>query len=321
MLSSPSQHRIIKPPRLRAGDVIGVVSPAGALSGERLIRLDRGLDYLRRKGYTIVEGRYVREQTGYLAGADEMRANDFNDMLRRPDIKAVFCSRGGYGVTRILDKIDYTAAGEHPKIVLGYSDITALQMALYNKAHLVSFSGPMVAIELGAELPPLTENSLWDMLTNDALHVLSGENPENDLRTISSGVAEGRLLGGCLSVVVSLLGTPWRPDFRNAILLLEDIGEDLYKIDRYFSQLKNAGILDLVNGVVLGRFIDIAADENNNPFVFDDLIAHYLAPLHIPVLLNFPYGHTPLKYTLPLGCRVRLDADRGALHLLESAVQ
>ena len=309
-----------KPSRLQPGETIGVVSPAGPLNETRLHQLDIGLSYLSDKGYRIVLGHHLREQLGYLAGSDKMRADDLNDMLRRPDIQAIFCARGGYGLTRILEKIDYRAAQNHPKIILGYSDVTALHLGMYAKARLITFSGPMVATELGNDLLPLTEDSMWAMLTSENLHVLPGENFPHEMQTLSPGIAEGRLLGGCLSVLVSLLGTPYMPDMRGAILLIEDVGEDLYKIDRCISQLKNAGVLDSVSGVLLGQFVNIAADENNNPVDLQDVLDHYFSSLDVPVLSNFPYGHTPLKITLPIGCRVQLDADSKTVRLLEACL-
>ncbi len=310
----------LKPQRLRPGETIGVIAPAGPLNEMRLQQLERGVHYLFEKGYKVVLGHHVREQQGYLAGTDKMRSDDLNDMLRRPDIQAIFCARGGYGLTRILDRIDYKAAQNHPKIILGYSDITALQMALYAKAGLITFSGPMVAVELGGELQPLTEESMWSMLTTNDLHVLADNNLHYEKQTLSPGRSEGPLLGGCLSVLVSLLGTPYMPELRGAILLLEDVGEDLYKIDRYLSQLGNAGILDSVNGVLLGQFINIAADENEKPLELQHVLDYYFASLNVPVLGNFPYGHTQTKVTAPLGCRVLLDADEKSVRLLESCL-
>ena len=308
----------IKPPKLTAGDTIGVVSPAGPLDETRQERLDLGLAYFQQLGYSTIEGKFTRKQTGFFAGSDEQRARDFNDMLHNPDVKAIFSTRGGYGVARILDKIDYKAAHDFPKIIIGYSDVTALSLALYEKAGLVTFSGPMAAIEL-FDPSPLTANSMWDILLGKTPTLRAKVN-DNVWQQISPGVTEGRLLGGCLSVVVSLIGTPYCPDLNGAILLLEDVSEDLYKIDRLFSQLKNAGILQAVNGIILGHFVDIIPDSSHNPVEFDDIISYYCAPLKIPVLSNFPYGHVPLKYTLPIGCSVRLDAEAGTLKLLEPGV-
>ncbi len=311
-------QEIIRPPRLLPDDTIGVVSPAGPLNAARLERLDRGLAYLRSHGYHIFEGPSLRAQTGYLAGSDNDRARDLNEMLTNPAVRAIFCSRGGYGITRLLHHIDYDAVRRNPKIIMGYSDVTALSLAMVAKTGLITFSGPMVSTELH-DVDPLTEESMWQMLHGEQpiLHAAINGQP---WQPVSPGIAEGRLLGGCLSVLTSIIGTPYCPDFTHAILLLEDVGEELYKIDRLFSQLKNAGILEKVNGILLGQFIDIAPDSNDNPVEFNDLISYYCAPLHIPVLSNFPYGHVPIKYTLPIGCPVRLDADAGTIELLQAGV-
>lgn len=318
MPPSYSSQEIIRPPRLLQGDTIGVVSPAGPLNAIRQERLDRGLAYLRARGYTVLEGKSLRAQTGYLAGSDDERLHDINDMLNNPDVRAIFCSRGGYGISRLLDKIDYDAARRDPKIIMGYSDVTALSLALYKNTGLITFAGPMAAIELH-DIDAFTEHSVWQMLSGES-SILHADIENNPWRIISSGTAEGPLLGGCLSVLSPLIGTPFCPDFVGSILLLEDVGEDLYKIDRLFSHLKNAGILDTVNGIVLGQFVDITPDSNDNPVEFDDIISYYCAPLSIPVISNFPYGHVPKKYTLPIGCPVRLDADAGTLQLLHAGV-
>ena len=314
----PESTLLRKPAQLRPGDTIGVVSPAGPLNDERLERLQSAIRYLENKGYNVVLGRYLRERHGYLAGSDDMRADDVNDMLRRDDVQAIFCTRGGYGLTRILEKIDYSAAMSQPKIMLGYSDVTALQMALLTQARMISFSGPMIAIELGADPAPMTEDSMWSMLTSDVSEISMDELSDDLAHIMSGGKAEGRLIGGCLSVLVSILGTPYMPDMNGTILLLEDIGEELYKIDRYLSQLKNAGILDAVKGVLLGRFVDIAADENDNPIQLQDVLNFYFGSLKVPVLVNIPYGHSSLNLTLPIGCPVQLDADNHKVRLLES---
>ena len=312
------ERQTIKPRRLEAGDGIGIISPAGPLNAQRLERLDRALNYLRQRGFRIFEGQHVREQTGYLAGLDEQRAQDFNDMFANPDVRAVFCSRGGYGITRLLDKIDYDLVQQHPKILVGYSDVTALSLALYEKCRLITFAGPMLAIEM-FDLQPTTADSLWNLLFGDT-PTLTATVDNNAWRTVSPGQVEGVLLGGCLSVISPLIGTPYCPDFKNAILLLEDVGEDLYKIDRLFSHLKNAGVLSRINGIILGSFVDLTPDSNNNPVEFDDIISYYCAPLNIPVISNFPYGHVTVKYTFPIGCRVRLDAENGTVEILEPGV-
>ncbi|NOY58130.1 MAG: LD-carboxypeptidase, partial [Calditrichaeota bacterium] len=200
---------IIFPPPLNSGDLIGVVSPASPPYGEKGIFLDRGLNHLLSKGYRLLEGEHLRDEYGYLAGTDNARANDLNRMIQNPDVKAIFCSRGGYGTTRILDKIDYSTLYSHPKIIMGYSDITALQMAVLSKTGLVSFSGPMVAVEMGNEPDQATEKFCLDILTRVRTLKMNAGHFNDEKIVYRAGSAKGRLMGGCLSMLCSLIGTPY----------------------------------------------------------------------------------------------------------------
>jgi len=263
----------------------------------------------------------VRNQNGYLAGSDQQRADDFNDMFKNRDVKAILCSRGGYGCSRILPLIDFDQCRRHPKIVIGYSDVTILQLALFRICGLVTFSGPMVAIDIGKGLDPLTEGSFWQQISRPVLHSYILEEGGYSPVIYQGGAAEGRLLGGCLTSINSLLGTPFLPDFTGCILVLEDIGEDVYKIDRYFNQLFHAGILHCISGLIMGQFIDCEEEGNPNAsFTIEQVIRHYTKDLNIPVMANLPYGHGEQKYTLPLGCLVRLDASRGEIKMLETGL-
>ncbi len=312
---------IRKAERLNRGDLIGILSPASPPHGEKKEQYGKGVQYLLDRGYRIVEGRHVFREYGYLAGTDEERAEDLNAMFAHPDVRAVFCSRGGYGTPRLLDKIDYAAVKKHPKILLGYSDITCLQLALYAKTGLISYSGPMVAVEMGKGIHPLTEKHFWPLLTSTRRMAMKARVAEFKPQRIHPGAAEGRLLGGCLSLIAPLLGTVYQPDFRGAILVLEDIGEEVYNIDRYLVQLKYAGILKQIKGLVFGQFLDTVDEEKTAPDLsLDEVIHEYTHDLAIPILANFPYGHNEIKYTLPIGCRVRLDAGRGVLATLEPGV-
>ena len=307
----------MKPAALRPGDLIGILSPAGCLSPGKQETLRDGIRYIEQCGYRVITGKFIRSQYGYLAGTDAQRAADLNGMLLDPEIKAVFCARGGYGSTRLLDQIEWKRAAAFPKIIMGYSDITALQLAFYQRFGWITFSGPLVAVELSRPAP-LTAQSLWSVLTGDDTGVTSGDAPDD--WPVFHGSAEGPLLGGCLSVISAMIGTAYCPDFDGAVLLLEDVGENLYKIDCYLSQLRNAGILDRIAGIVLGAFVDLMPDDHHPPLTLADLIRHYLSSLSIPVITGFPYGHIHEKYTLPLGCRVRIDADRNNLQFLEKGV-
>jgi muramoyltetrapeptide carboxypeptidase len=310
-----------KPRPLAPGDLIGVISPASPPKPEKHDQYQNGLNYLRGLGYKVLEGKHVLDQYGYLAGTDESRAADLNEMFRNPKVKAIICSRGGYGTPRLLDLIDYEMVRKHPKILVGYSDITSLQLALYAQTGLVTFSGPMVGVEMGKGILPFTEKHFWGMVGKGSRKLLKAEAGEYVPKMYHAGTGEGRLLGGCLSLINPLIGTPYEPDFTGAILVLEDIGEDVYGIDRYLVQLRYSGILARLNGLIFGQFLDIESSEKTEPTLsLEEVLEKYTRDLNIPIIGNFPYGHQDFKYTLPFGCRVRFDADKGSVRLLESAV-
>ena len=311
------------PPGLKPGDLIGIVSPASPPFGEKVKQYDQGKKYLLQQGYRIIEGEHVLSEYGYLAGSDEQRLHDLNSMLTNPEVRAIIFSRGGYGTPRLLRKVRYDAIESDPKIIVGYSDITSLQLAILAKTGLITFSGPMVAVEMGSGMDPLTEKHLWQMLCQPGLHRLPAQEFEENVPIYRHGAAEGALIGGCLSLVNPLIGTDFLPDFDGAVLLLEDIGEDIYQIDRYFAHLRNAGLLDRINGIVLGQFIDCKADEEDTfpSLTLEQVIRDYTDELDIPVMANFPYGHGMRKFTLPIGARVRMDTKNKSIELLEPVIR
>ena len=242
----------MKPPPLRPGDAIAAVAPASApVSPDRLAR---GVAYLERLGYRVEVGRLGEGPQGYLAASDAARLRELNGALRRPDVQAIFCVRGGYGTLRLLPDVDYAAVRRHPKLVVGYSDVTALHLALYHKAGVTGLSGPMVGVEWGA-LDAASERLFWDLARGAAPRPLLGPGGEA-LQPVRPGTAEGVLLGGNLTLVTRLIGTPYLPDLMGALLFLEDVGEAPYRIDGLLAQLKLAGILDRLGGLVLGGFTE-----------------------------------------------------------------
>lgn len=304
---------ILHPPKLKPGDTIGIVGPASPMMTERLTN---GIQYLQNRGFQIKLGEHIHDVHGYLAGRDDDRVRDLNQMFLDDEVAAIFCTRGGYGAPRILPGVDYEAIRRRPKILVGYSDITALQLAMFKKTGLVTFSGPMVAVEMGKGIDPITEAHFWKVLTEP----ITG----SQMRVKSTsgfclrpGKARGRLLGGCLSLIASLLGTPFLPDFRGAILFLEDVGEEPYRIDRMLAQLKLAGILNEVNGIVFGQFPECVPRSSAPSLNLSEVIAEMTADLRVPILIDFPYGHIDEKYTLPIGVEAALDADAGVLEIVE----
>ena len=309
----------IKPARISNQRTIGIISPASRPLDEAIYR--QGTEYLMKLGYKITPGDHLLNQRGFLAGTDEDRVNDLNAMFRNPEIGAIFCTRGGYGTPRIIDQIDFDAIREQPKILVGYSDVTALNLAIWKKTGLITFSGPMVAVEMGRGIDPFTEQSFWDTLTQINPRGILTNPVDMPIQVFKPGRAEGRLLGGCLSLINVLLGTPYCPDFDGAILILEDIDEEPYRVDRYLAQLKLAGILDQVAGIVLGQFIDCTPKDPEKPtLTLDQIFEDYFGALNIPIITNFAYGHGSIKHTIPIGVQAVLDTSQGGLIITEGAV-
>lgn len=311
---------ILKPPCLRTGDVIGLISPASAPSSSE--KVEKSVRYLEKLGYRTRVGTHVLDVKGYLAGSDTHRADDFNSMIRDSAVKAVFALRGGYGTPRILPLLDYTAVKRHPKIIVGYSDLTALQLALFRKTGLVTFSGPMAAVEMWNGMDPYTEENFWRLVTSATPGGLLPNPDDDSVVSHQGGTATGRLLGGNLSLVTSTLATPFSPAYNKTILVLEEVDEAPHRVDRMLTQLFNAGILRRLSGLVLGRFTDCVPSDPQKPnLTIDQVLADALGRIDCPAMGNLRYGHLPKKLTIPIGVRARLNATKGALEVLESAVR
>lgn len=311
---------IIKPPRLRKGDCIGLIAPASTPSSEEKIL--KGALYLEQLGYRIKCGKHIRTEYGYLAGSDDERSADFNEMVRDKQIKAIFAIRGGYGTPRFLQKIDYRALRANPKIIVGYSDITALQLAVFRKIGLVTFSGPMTGVEMWRDFDSYTEENFWRVLTsNKKIGKLS--NPDNEpLAILRHGKAQGRLIGCNFSLLACLMGTPFLPDLKNSILALEDVEESPHRIDRMLSQLLNAGYLSKLQALVFGKFTDCLPTNPDDPSLsLEQIQEDYTHKIQCPVLANFQYGHVTKKLTLPIGLKSSVDTKRARIEILESAVR
>jgi muramoyltetrapeptide carboxypeptidase len=310
---------ITKPKKLKQGDLIGIISPAS--SPDDLSKINRGVEYLEKLGYRVEIGKNVGTKEGYLAGSDLQRLSDLHEMFNNKNIKAIFSIRGGYGSGRLLDKIDYRLIGNNPKIFVGYSDITALQMAFYAKTGLVTFGGPMVAVDFHDEISPFTEEVFWRTITSDK-KIGRIQNPRKEkFYLLNKGRGQGRLLGGNLSVLTSLMGTDYFPKLKDSILLLEDINEAPYRIDRMLNQLKLAKVLKQVNGVILGHFVDCyEPDPAKQTFTLNEVIMEYFQNSKLPVLYNVKHGHIKENITIPFGLKCSLNATRGFIEIMENAV-
>ncbi|WP_423141915.1 S66 peptidase family protein [Parablastomonas sp. CN1-191] len=308
-----------KPPRLKTGDVVGVVAPASAIDGEDSV--ERAAWWLKGMGLEPRFGPHVAGRYGYLAGTDEDRAADLNAMYADPAVKAVFAMRGGWGGARILPLLDWDAIRRNPKLLLGFSDVTALHLAFARRAGYATIHGGNAT----SSWRPESWESLWRLAFAADVPTLGG--PAGELasgragRTIRGGTARGRLLGGNLTIVSTLMGTPWLPSFKGAILFAEDTNEAEYRIDRMFQQLRLAGVLDDVAGVVFGQCTGCRTTEADyNGFTLDQVIDHYLAPLGIPAFTGGNIGHVSNQLSLPSGALVELDADARTIRLLSPIV-
>jgi muramoyltetrapeptide carboxypeptidase len=314
---------LVRPPRLERGSRIALAAPAGPLLERHDITRAEAL--CRALDYEPVPGAHAAGHYGYFSGTDEERLADLNAAFRDPSIDAVWCIRGGYGVTRILDRVDFEALARHPRPVLGYSDITALLAGVARRAGMVAFHAPTARAEMSLFTRRHFALALTDPRPAAALEPLPVPQDilvphENRIVTIRGGVAEGPLAGGNLSLLQCLVGTPWFPELDGALLFLEDVNEDLYRIDRMLSHLRLAGALSRLRGVLVGRFTNLKRHMSDGALGVDEVLAHYFAPLGIPVAYGLPIGHIDAQWTLPIGVRARFDADSGGVELLEPAV-
>lgn len=291
------------------------------------VELDIARDTLTAMGLTVRIGEHVMARRGYLAGTDEERAADLNRFFADPGIAGIFALKGGWGSARLLPLLDYDAIRRNPKVLVGYSDITALHAGIHARTGLVTFHGPVGL-------------SRWNRFNHDWLQrivfegravtftnvseVPRGELAQrrNRIRTIAPGTATGRLLGGNLSVLAAIVGSDYVPDFDGAILFLEDIDEAPYRIDRMMTQLALAGILDRVSGVVFGECTDCDPGEGSyGSLTLDEILADHLSPIGVPAWHGAMIGHIERQFTLPVGIPVEIDADRGTIRMLEPAVR
>lgn len=317
-----SKH-IVRPPKLGKGSRVALVAPAGPLLERD--DLTRAQALCRALDYEPVLGNNAHARHGYLAGTDAERLSDINSALSDPSIDAIWCIRGGYGSIRLLDGIDYEALVRQPRVVIGFSDITAVLNAITHLTGLVTFHGPVARSSMSAFTRQHFERILARSDSAGRLQRIPAPSgvlipQENRIVTVTGGVAQGRLVGGNLTLLQCLVGTPYFPDLAGAILFLEDVGEDLYRVDRMFAHLRLSGALRHLAGVLVGRFTDLERSGTDGALGFDEVLANYLGPLRIPVAFGFPVGHIEDQWTLPLGVLARMDADAGELDLLESAV-
>jgi muramoyltetrapeptide carboxypeptidase len=313
---------ILRPGRLRKGDTVGLIAPASSVAEDEGIRYAG--DVVRSLGFKLKEGEHLYERQQYLAGSDADRAADVNAMFADSDVDAIFCLGGGYGTPRILPYLDYDRIAANPKVFLGFSDITGILNAMHTKTGLVTFHG-----RSASNYSDYTLAEFRKVLVNPSKRTRIGAPPvfegregkverENRITKISGGAATGRLVGGNLSLIAALMGTPYEPDTRGRILFLEDVHEAPYRIDRMLTNMWLAGKFDDVAGIALGKFTD--ADYDNNTFSLEEVFRMRFESLGVPVVRGLMIGHIKDQTYVPLGVNAKLDADAGTLELLEPAV-
>lgn len=306
--------KLIRPRKLKEGDAVGVVAPAGPVDTEFL---EKGLKVLKGMKLTPVLGKHVLSQRGYLAGKDENRADDLMSMFKNPDVKAILCARGGYGVNRLLPLLKPALIRKNPKIVVGASDITLLLLYLAQKCSLVAFHGPMVGGNFGQYGMKKTKKQFHDLLTGRA----EGKtlvSPKAGV--LNPGVGKGEITGGCLTLLCRSLGTPYEIQTRNKILLIEDVNEAPYKIDGMLWQLKAAGKFKDVKGIVLGEMVN-CHPKKTGAGAMGHLYHEMFDGLAIPIVTNFPIGHGKEMWTLPFGVSATLNAEAKTIQLQHCGVE
>jgi muramoyltetrapeptide carboxypeptidase len=304
----------IKPAPLLPGKTIAVVSPAGP---SEPARLEGGVQALTHWGYKVKVGKFAPGRQAFFSGSEVERQHDLIAAFKDPSVRAIMCTRGGYGSNRLLSTLPYDLIAEHPKIFIGFSDLTALNWALFKHSGLVTFTGPL-ANEMGEGLPQMTLEALFRQIGPGEFNKSLWRGP---LTVLRPGKASGPLYPGCLSIIVTLLGTPYLPDLKGAILVLEDIDEKPYQVDRMLWHLKNAGVFDKISALVMGRMIKCwPKSRRRSQLTLAEMLLELTASRPLPIYLDLPYGHHPERLTLPVGVRARISPEEGLI-LLEDPLR
>ena len=321
---TPAPRNIVKPRRLNSGDTVALVAPASATFNS--VDLDIARESLQALGLTVKVGRNLFGRHGYLAGSDRERAADINEFFKDGSVRAVLPIRGGWGSSRVLPFLDFDAIARNPKVLLGFSDITALLLSVHARTGMVTFHGPNGLGRWDAWSVDYLKRVLFnaEAVTYQNPKGISDKNSltqiEHRVQTITPGAARGRLLGGNLTVLTTILGSPYLPSWDGAILFLEDVDEDLYRIDRMFTQLKLAGVLQRIRGFVFGTCAECGPGEGFASLTLEEIFADHIKPLNIPAWSGAMIGHQMQQWTVPVGADVQIDAAAGTITLLEPAV-
>ncbi len=317
------RRHLIKPPRLRHGDTVALVAPGGHVSD---IAVERAVARVEKLGFRVRLAPNLRAVHGNYGGTVQQRLADLHAMFSAPEVKALWAVRGGSGAISLLAHLDYALIRAHPKVLLGYSDITALHLAIFRRAGLVTFHGPVAMSSqsdysnehLMAVLTDPQPSYTIPMALENSRRAL--EEPHYAIRTVHHGVATGPLMGGNLSLVAALAGTPYAGDFRKAILFLEEVNEEPYRIDRWMTQLDLSGGFKNAAALMVGICDNCGPVEGESALTLEQTLDQHLLPLRVPAVTGYSFGHIRNQFTLPMGIFARLDTERQTLTLLEAAV-
>jgi len=305
----------IFPKRLNKGDLIALTAPAGAIfNAKHISKIEKRLIGL---GFRVLKGETLYQQNGFLAGTDEFRAQELHTLFKNKSVKAVIAMRGGWGCSRLLDKLDFDLIKRNPKILMGYSDITSLLIAIQEKTGLITYHGP-VGYSSWKEFS--TFNVFKTLVDGKPFVMKNPSTHTSDLATLTTGKAKGQMIGGNLTVIASMIGTRHEPNWNNKILFLEETSEEPYRIDRLLWQLKQAQVFDRISGLVIGAFTKCNPDEPEKSFSLAEVLNQHFQNTSFPVYKGAVIGHIIPKFTLPIGVNVEMDADNFMVSTLEHSI-
>lgn len=318
-----SESAVLNPKALKKGDTVGIISPSAATADR--MEFTYAKEAMEALGFKVKLGKNLMNRFGHLAGTDQERAGDLNQMFADPEVKAIVCIRGGSGASRILPLIDYDLVRKNPKPLMGYSDVTALHCALHSQTGLITFHGPNGSGSWNSFNVKQFENLFFNQ-TKVTFKNEGGKGDElvlkaNRIQTLKGGTAEGKILGGNLTVLTALSGSPYYPDFQDSILFIEDVGEDPYRIDRMMSTLQLNGTLGKIKGFIFGQCSDCKPGGGYGSLTVDQILDQYILPLNIPAYTGAMIGHIPRQFIVPVGAQVKMDANAGTFTLTQTIFQ
>ncbi len=310
-LPIPEGRQSVIPPALKKGDTIGMISPASSLP--EYLSYSKIVKKIEDLGFKVKVGEHAKDEYGYFAGTDKNRAEDLNAMFADPEVDGIIPFRGGWGCNRILEYIDFDLIAQNPKPLIGFSDITSLLLSIYAKTGLITYHGPVGK----SHWTDFTTRHFRKTLVQT--EAFSMQNAASEIETITGGKAAGKLLGGNLTVLTAMIGSGYLPDWQNNILFVEEVGEEIYRIDRMLTQLRLAGVFDKISGFIFGKCVNCETEPGPH-FTLKEIVKQHIAEFNIPAYMGANIGHIDDMLTVPVGLGAEIDADAGIIRLLEAPV-